>query len=69
MIHLKPGMDMGVWRDLVYGLGGGRIPFDDNVALAAAAALRNIASMAKYFNSEVFGNHAEDWAKQVDHYA
>jgi hypothetical protein len=68
MIHLKPGMDTGVWRDSVYGLGGGRIPFDVNVALAPAA-LRSIASLAKAFDSEVFGKHAEDWAKRADHYA
>lgn len=68
MIHLNPGMDTGVWRDSVYGLGGGRIPFDVNVALAPAA-LRSIASLAKLFDADIFGSHAEDWAKRAEHYA
>jgi hypothetical protein len=68
MIHLKPGADTGNWRDSVYGLGGGRIPFDVNVGLAPAA-LRSIASLAKEFGSDIFGNHAADWAERADQYA
>jgi hypothetical protein len=68
MIHLKPGMKTGNWRDSVYGLGGGRIPFDVNVGLAPSA-LRSIASLAKAFKSDIFGNHAADWAERADQYA
>lgn len=68
MIHLKPGFDTGVWRDSVYGLGGGRIPFDVNVALAPAA-LRSIASLANEYGSDIFGDHVEDWAERAEQYA
>jgi hypothetical protein len=68
MIHLKPGMETGVWRDSVYGLGGGRIPFDVNVALVPAA-LRSISSLAKEYQTNVFGDYAEDWAERAERYA
>jgi hypothetical protein len=68
MIHLKPGMPVGQWRDSVNGLGGGRIPFDVNVALAPAA-LHAIAELAREFGSDVFGNHAQDWAERAKQYA
>jgi hypothetical protein len=48
--------------------GGGRIPFDVNVALAPAA-LRSIASLAEMFDADMFGSHAEYWAKRAEHYA
>lgn len=68
LIHLKQGEDTGNWRDSVYGLGGGRIPFDVNVALAPAA-LRSIASLAKIYSTDAVGNHAQDWAERADQYA
>ena len=68
LIHLKPGMGTGVWRDSVYGIGGGRIPFDVNVALAPAA-LRCIALLAREYNTSVVGNHAQDWAERAEQYA
>ena len=46
LLHLKPGEIVGQWRDSTYGLGGGRIPFDVNTALAPAA-LRAIAQLAR----------------------
>lgn len=68
LIHLKEGHETGVWRDSVYGIGGGRIPFDVNVALAPAA-LRSIASLARDFNTSVLGEYARDWAVLADQYA
>ncbi|KIX04967.1 uncharacterized protein Z518_05839 [Rhinocladiella mackenziei CBS 650.93] len=46
LIHLKSDEIVGQWRDSTYGLGGGRIPFDVNTALAPAA-LRAIAQLAR----------------------
>ncbi|PTY08002.1 hypothetical protein DB347_06705 [Opitutaceae bacterium EW11] len=37
LLSLKPGVPVGNWRDSENGLGGGRYPFDVNVALAPAA--------------------------------
>jgi hypothetical protein len=68
MIHLKPGHETGAWRDSVYGLGGGRIPFDVNVALAPAA-LRSISSLAKEFGSNIFADHAADYAERAEQHA
>jgi hypothetical protein len=68
LIHLKPGHETGAWRDSVYGLGGGRIPFDVNVALAPAA-LRSIASLAKEFGDSIFDKHAQNWSTLADRHA
>jgi len=68
MIHLKSGHETGAWRDSVYGLGGGRIPFDVNVGLAPVA-LRSIFSLAKDFGSNIFADHAADWAERADQHA
>lgn len=68
LIHLKPGKETGVWRDSVYGLGGGRIPFDVNVALAPSA-LRSIAFLAREYDSNIFGDRAKDWAERAEAYA
>lgn len=68
LIHLKEGHETGAWRDSIYGLGGGRIPFDVNVSLAPAA-LRAIASLARLFGAKVFGEHARDWVVLADQYA
>lgn len=68
LIRLKPGTDTGMWRDSVYGIGGGRIPFDVNVALAPAA-LRSIASLAREFKIDAVGHHAQDWAERAEQYA
>jgi len=68
LIHLKEGHETGVWRDSLYGIGSGRIPFDVNVALAPAA-LRSIASMAKEFNTSAFGGYAGSWSVLTDQYA
>lgn len=37
LVHLRPGVPVGNWRDSAEGLGGGRVPFDVNVALVPAA--------------------------------
>lgn len=45
LIHLNKDQTVGQWRDSGSGLGGGRIPYDVNTALAPAA-LRSIASLS-----------------------
>jgi hypothetical protein len=37
LIALKPGADVGQWRDSNVGLGGGRIPYDVNAVFVPAA--------------------------------
>ncbi|MBA3850573.1 MAG: hypothetical protein C0502_11360 [Opitutus sp.] len=46
LVSLKPGVSVGNWRDSQDGLGGGRYPFDVNVALAPAA-LQAAARLAR----------------------
>ncbi|KAG8623784.1 hypothetical protein KVT40_008760 [Elsinoe batatas] len=65
LIHLKPGMETGVWRDSTYGIGGGRIPFDVNAGLAPAA-LRDLSTMAKEFGDIIAGDEADDWAERAE---
>jgi hypothetical protein len=55
LIHLKDGQIVGQWRDSTYGIGGGRIPYDVNTALAPAA-LRAIGTLA---SSGFFPEHPE----------
>lgn len=54
LIHLNKGQSVGQWRDSPNGLGGGRIPYDVNTALAPAA-LRAVASLS---DNGVFPSHA-----------
>ncbi|KAI1759171.1 carbohydrate-binding module family 52 protein [Hypoxylon sp. FL1150] len=56
LIRLNEGQSVGQWRDSPNGLGGGRIPYDVNTALAPAA-LRAVALLSE---SGVFPSHA-DW--------
>ena len=56
LIHLKDGEIVGEWRDSTYGIGGGRIPYDINTALAPAS-LRAIARLA---GAGFFPSHP-DW--------
>ena len=44
LLHLKPGVPVGQWRDSNTGLAGGRIPYDVN-AVWAPAALDAIAEL------------------------
>jgi len=37
LVCLRPGIPVGTWRDSSEGLGGGRVPYDVNVALVPAA--------------------------------
>jgi hypothetical protein len=64
LMHLKDGQIVGEWRDSTYGIGGGRIPFDVNTALAPAA-LRSIATLASSgildFNSTLVNEYAQVW--------
>lgn len=57
LLHLKQGQVVGQWRDSTYGIGGGRIPYDVNTALAPAA-LRAIAALSA---AGLFPEHP-DWA-------
>lgn len=64
LIHLKDGESVGEWRDSNSGLGGGRIPYDVNTALAPAG-LRAIATLSQ---AGFFPDHP-DWAITADKYA
>lgn len=66
LIRLKAGVPVGQWRDSLSGIGGGRIPFDVNTALAPAA-LRAIASLAR---AGLFpADKSALWARLADEYA
>ncbi|KAI1464843.1 carbohydrate-binding module family 52 protein [Daldinia caldariorum] len=56
LIHINEGQTVGQWRDSPNGLGGGRIPYDVNTALAPAA-LKSIASLS---DNKFFPSHP-DW--------
>jgi hypothetical protein len=51
LVALKPGTRAGNWRDSDTGLGGGRFPYDVDVALVPAA----LEAAARLFESPVFG--------------
>lgn len=64
LLRIKDGEAVGQWRDSNVGLGGGRIPYDVNTALAPAG-LRAIAALSK---AGFFPDHP-DWADLADEYA
>ncbi|KAL1600475.1 hypothetical protein SLS60_006861 [Paraconiothyrium brasiliense] len=64
LLHLKNGQEVGNWRDSGTGLGGGRVPYDVNTALAPAS-LRAIASLSQ---AGYFSDHP-DWAETAEKYA
>jgi hypothetical protein len=64
LLHILPGQVVGSWRDSTYGIGGGKIPYDSNTALAPAA-LRAIGALAK---SGMYPSHPE-WGTLADQYA
>jgi hypothetical protein len=47
LISLKPGVDVGQWRDSNTGLGGGRIPYDVNAVFVPAA----LEAASRFFSS------------------
>jgi hypothetical protein len=61
---LKEGQVVGQWRDSTYGIGGGRIPYDVNTALAPAA-LRGIAMLA----ANGFFPERPEWSVTAARYA
>lgn len=63
LIHIEDGEQVGNWRDSNGGLGGGRIPYDVNTALAPAG-LRAIAALTR---AGFFRDHTE-WATTADQY-
>lgn len=52
LIALKPNTSVGNWRDSGNGLGGGRYPFDVNVALVPAA----LRAAERLYRSGLLGN-------------
>lgn len=64
LLHIRSDQSVGEWRDSGTGLGGGRIPYDVNTALAPAG-LRAIASLSQ---AGFFPDHP-DWAGTADNYA
>ena len=64
LIHLEADQIVGEWRDSTYGIGGGRIPYDVNTALAPAA-LRAIAALSA---AGFFPDHPE-WNTTAAQYA
>jgi uncharacterized membrane protein len=52
LIALRPGTTVGNWRDSSNGLGGGRFPFDVNVALVPAA----LRAAARLYGSGLLGS-------------
>ena len=64
LIALKEGIPVGQWRDSNDGLGGGRYPYDVNIALMPAA-LRAISKLAE---AGVFGGEPNLGA-DADQYA
>jgi hypothetical protein len=55
LIALRDGVPVGNWRDSNNGLGGGRYPFDINVALVPAA----LKAAERLYRSGLLGNAAE----------
>lgn len=64
LIRLREGEIVGEWRDSAYGIGGGRIPYNVNTAIAPAG-LRAIAALA---DAGFFPDHP-DWAELATEYA
>jgi hypothetical protein len=59
LIALKPNTPVGNWRDSGNGLGGGRYPFDVNVALVPAA----LRAAERLYRSALFGNQEASAAR------
>jgi len=59
LIALKEGVPVGNWRDSNNGLGGGRYPFDVNVALVPAA----LRAAERLYRSGLLGDASEPAAR------
>ncbi len=55
LVSLKPGWNVGNWRDSEEGLGGGRYPYDVNGVLVPAA----LAAIARFHESGLLEPYAE----------
>lgn len=64
LIRLRENEPVGEWRDSNDGLGGGRIPYNVNTALAPAG-LRAIAALSR---AGYFPDHP-DWSEVAERYA
>jgi hypothetical protein len=62
LIALRDGVPVGNWRDSNNGLGGGRYPFDINVALVPAA----LKSAGRLYRSGLLGNAGAVEAEAAD---
>ncbi len=60
LISLKPGSNVGEWRDSETGLGGGRYPYDVNAVLVPAA----LEAIARMTAARLLDPYANDQQKQ-----
>jgi hypothetical protein len=61
LVSLKPGVNVGNWRDSEDGLGGGRYPYDVNGALAPAA----LQAIARLHASGLLRPHVDAAAEEA----
>ncbi len=61
LVPLKPGVNVGNWRDSEDGLGGGRYPYDVNGALAPAA----LKAIARLHAAGLLRTHVDDGAHEA----
>lgn len=62
LVSIKEGIPVGNWRDSDKGLGGGRRPFDINVALVPAA----LKAAERLYKSDLLGENADAAAKAAE---
>jgi hypothetical protein len=55
LVPLKPGMDVGEWRDSQGGLAGGRVPYDVNAVFVPAA----LEAAARFFASGLLDRYLD----------
>ena len=76
LVRLKPGINVGNWRDSEEGLGGGRFPYDVNgvlvpAALAAIDRLHDSGLLEQYLDPEAdaaisrAGEYAATWRRHA----
>jgi hypothetical protein len=64
LISIKDGIPVGNWRDSDDGLGGGRKPFDVNVALVPAA----LQAAARLYKTDLLGPANMDQAMRLEQF-
>jgi hypothetical protein len=64
LISLKPGINVGDWRDSEEGLGGGRYPYDVNAVLVPAA----LDAIGRLSSSHLMKPYVpREYARQLEH--